>query len=108
MNILSGEAFCLVMEDSMKIKFLALPVLALSVLAVPALAYSPYDDVPITGSQLTDMPSQRSNVTMTGSFLRHRERRDDRYRHVSRSLLVIPARSSRQWLAWVNSRASRC
>ena len=72
----------------MKIKFLALPVLALSVLAVPALAYSPYDDVPITGSQLTDMPSQRSNVTMTGSFLRpekgYREQRDDWYAHHDR------------------------
>jgi len=59
------------MEDPMKIKFLVPSVLALSVLAVPALAYEyPYNDVPIYGSQLTDMPSQRSNVTITGSFLR--------------------------------------
>lgn len=55
----------------MKIKFLVPATLALSVLAVPALAYDyPYNDAPISGSQLTDMPSQRSNVTMTGSFLR--------------------------------------
>ena len=50
----------------------AVPVTFLiAVLAVPALAYDyPYNEAPITGSQLTDMPSQRSNVTMTGSFLR--------------------------------------
>lgn len=55
----------------MKLKLIVPSVLALSVLAVPALAYEyPYNDVPITGSQMTDMPSERSNVTMTGSFLR--------------------------------------
>ena len=56
----------------MKTKFLVPQVLALSLLAAPALAYgySPYNDVPITGSQLTDWPSERANVTMTGSFLR--------------------------------------
>jgi hypothetical protein len=54
----------------MKIKFLVPATLALSVLAVPALAYDYPYEAPITGSQLTDMPSQRSNVTMTGSFLR--------------------------------------
>lgn len=55
----------------MKIKFLVPSVLALSVLAVPALAYEyPYNNVPVYGSQLTDMPSERSNVTITGSFLR--------------------------------------
>ena len=56
----------------MKTKFFVPQALALSVLAVPALAYdySPYNDVPITGSQLTDWPSQRANVTATGSFLR--------------------------------------
>lgn len=55
----------------MKIKFLVPAALTLSVLAVPALAYEyPYDEAPISGSQLTDMPSQRANVTATGSFLR--------------------------------------
>ncbi len=56
----------------MKIKFLVPSVLALSVLAVPALAndyYYSYGDRPITGAQLTDMPSQRANVTKSGSFL---------------------------------------
>jgi hypothetical protein len=59
------------MEVPMKLKFLVPFVLALSVLAVPALAYdySYYDEAPINGSQLTDMPSQRANVTRTGSFL---------------------------------------
>lgn len=55
----------------MKIKFLVPCMLALSVVAVPALAYEyPYNNVPVYGSQLTDMPSERSNVTITGSFLR--------------------------------------
>ncbi|HXR95560.1 MAG TPA: hypothetical protein VN718_06765 [Rhizomicrobium sp.] len=57
----------------MKIKFLVPTALALSVLAVPALArdyYYSYGDRPITGAQLTDMPSQRANVTRSGSFLR--------------------------------------
>ena len=57
----------------MKLKFLVPSALALSVLAVPALAYDYdsyyYNEAPITGAQMTDMPSQRSNVTMTGSFL---------------------------------------
>ena len=54
----------------MKIKFLVPAALALSVLAVPALAYEYPYEAPISGSQLTDMPSQRANVTATGSFLR--------------------------------------
>lgn len=55
----------------MNIKFLVPSVLALSFFAVPALAYEyPYNQTPITGSQMTDLPSQRSNVTTTGSFLR--------------------------------------
>lgn len=56
----------------MKRKFLILSVLALSALAAPAFAqgyYSYYNNVPITGAQMTDMPSQRANVTRTGSFL---------------------------------------
>ena len=55
----------------MKLKFLIPSALALSVLAVPALAQGYYSyQAPINGSQLTDMPSQRGNVTRTGSFLR--------------------------------------
>lgn len=52
----------------MNIKFLVPSVLALSVLAVPALAQD--NRQPITGSQMTDRPSQRSNVTRTGSLVR--------------------------------------
>jgi len=52
----------------MNIKFLVPSVLALSVLAVPAFAQD-YRQ-PITGSQMTDRPSQRSNVTRTGSLVR--------------------------------------
>lgn len=48
------------MEVPMKIKFLVPSVLAISVLALPTLAYEyPYNDVPVYGSQLTDMPSER-------------------------------------------------
>ena len=56
----------------MKLKFLIPSALVLSVLAVPAMAqsYSYSNDTPIYGSQMTDMPSQRGNVTRTGSFLR--------------------------------------
>ena len=57
----------------MKIKFLVPTALALSVLAVPALAtdfYHSYGDRPITGAQLTDRPSERANVTRSGSLLR--------------------------------------
>jgi hypothetical protein len=55
----------------MKLKLLVPSVLALSVLAVPALAYVyPDNQVPITGSQMTDRPSERSNVTVSGSLLR--------------------------------------
>jgi hypothetical protein len=56
----------------MKIKFLVPTALALSVLAVPALAtdyYYSYGDRPITGAQLTDRPSERANVTRSGSLL---------------------------------------
>ena len=57
----------------MKLKFLIPSALVLSALAAPAFAYGPYDSyynyVPITGAQMTDMPSQRGNVTRTGSFL---------------------------------------
>lgn len=55
----------------MKLKLIVPSVLALSVLAVPALAYDyPDNRVPITGSQMTDRPSERSNVTISGSLLR--------------------------------------
>lgn len=55
----------------MKLKFLIPSVLALSTLAVPAFAQGYYSyEAPINGAQLTDMPSQRGNVTRTGSFLR--------------------------------------
>jgi hypothetical protein len=62
------------MEDAMKLRFLVAPLAALSCLAVPAMAqgynaYS-YDGPVITGAQMTDMPSQRANVTTSGSFLR--------------------------------------
>jgi hypothetical protein len=75
----------------MKIKFLVPSVLALSVLAVPALAYGdyPYNDVPVYGSQLTDMPSGRANVTITGSFLRpeagYAAREDDYWMRMRRA-----------------------
>jgi hypothetical protein len=70
----------------MKLKFLVPSVLALSVLAVPALAYdySYYDEAPINGSQLTDMPSQRSNVTRTGSFLSEEPSYAQRYEYWAR------------------------
>lgn len=55
----------------MKLKLIVPSVLALSVLAVPALAYVyPDNQAPITGSQMTDRPSERSNVTVSGSLLR--------------------------------------
>ena len=57
----------------MKIKFLVPAALALSVFTVPALAtdnYYSYGDRPITGAQLTDRPSERANVTRSGSLLR--------------------------------------
>lgn len=70
----------------MKLKLIVPSVLALSVLAVPALAYEyPDNQVPITGSQMTDRPSERSNVTATGSFLRpeggYVVRNDDYWAH---------------------------
>jgi hypothetical protein len=71
-----------VMEDTMKLKFLVPSALALTVLAAPAFAqgyYNYYDEAPINGSQLTDMPSQRSNVTITGSFLAPEPSYEQRY-----------------------------
>ena len=49
--------------------------LALSLLAVPAMAqgyygdYYRYREAPITGAQMTDLPSMRANTTLSGSFL---------------------------------------
>ena len=59
----------------MNTKFLALAVVGFSLLAVPAtLAQGYYDrsynEVPITGAQMTDWPSSRANTTISGSFLR--------------------------------------
>jgi hypothetical protein len=70
----------------MKLKFLVPSVLALSVLALPALAYdySYYDEAPISGSQLTDLPSQRANVTKSGSFLSEEPSYAQRYDYWSR------------------------
>lgn len=58
----------------MKLRYLVPPLAILSCLAVPALAqgynvYS-YNGPAITGAQMSDLPSERSNVTTTGSFLR--------------------------------------
>jgi hypothetical protein len=54
----------------MKKTLLASSVLALSLLAVPAMAQNYYSyEAPIRGSQMTDLPSMRANVTRTGSFL---------------------------------------
>ena len=70
----------------MKLKFLVPSVLALSVLAVPALAYdyTYYDEAPINGSQLTDLPSQRANVTRSGSFLSEEPSYAQRYDYWAR------------------------
>ncbi len=60
----------------MKKTFLILGALALPLFAVPAMAQNYYGDryvdrqVPITGTQMTDWPSGRFNVTQSGSFLR--------------------------------------
>jgi hypothetical protein len=75
-------------------KLLITSVLALTVLAVPAMAQGYYRDyeAPITGAQMTDLPSMRANTTRTGSFLSEGPRyayfdrdyyrdRDDYYRH---------------------------
>jgi hypothetical protein len=50
--------------------------LALSVLAVPAMAQGYYDrgngyypDAPVTGAQMTDLPSMSYNTIHSGSFL---------------------------------------
>ena len=59
----------------MKKTLLASSVLALSLLAIPAMAQGYYGggyyryEAPITGAQMTDLPSMRANVTRTGSFL---------------------------------------
>ncbi|MES2253845.1 MAG: hypothetical protein V4559_02245 [Pseudomonadota bacterium] len=58
----------------MKKTLLVSSVLALSLLAVPAMAqgyYSGYSryEAPVTGSQMTDLPSMRANTTRSGSFL---------------------------------------
>ena len=58
----------------MKKTLLASSVLALSLLAVPAMAQGYYGgyyryEAPVTGSQMTDLPSMRANTTRTGSFL---------------------------------------
>lgn len=58
----------------MKKTLLASSVLALSLLAVPAMAQGYYGgyygyEAPVTGAQMTDLPSMRANVTRTGSFL---------------------------------------
>jgi hypothetical protein len=64
----------------MRKELLVASALAFSLLAVPAMAqgyyqgydqgyYRQYRDVPITGAQMTDFPSMRSNTTRTGSFL---------------------------------------
>jgi hypothetical protein len=53
----------------MNIKLL-LPLFGLTVFAAPALAQG-FDNVAvIRGDQMTDVPSTRDNVTLTGSFLR--------------------------------------
>ena len=59
----------------MKRTLLVAFALALSLMALPAMAqgyhggyYSRYD-TPITGAQMTDLPSSRANTTLTGSFL---------------------------------------
>ncbi|MEO7053789.1 MAG: hypothetical protein ABI191_02350 [Rhizomicrobium sp.] len=61
----------------MKKTLLASSVLALSLLAVPAMAQGNYNgyygyrsyEAPVTGSQMTDLPSMRANTTRSGSFL---------------------------------------
>lgn len=72
-NIPGDGAFSLLMEDPMKKTLLASSVLALSLLAVPAMAQGYYSDryydAPITGAQMTDLPSMRANTTRSGSFL---------------------------------------
>ena len=55
----------------MKKTLLASSVLALSLLAVPAMAQGYYGggyyryETPVTGAQMTDLPSMRANVTRT-------------------------------------------
>jgi len=59
----------------MKKILLASSALALSLLAVPAMAQGYYGggyyryETPVTGAQMTDLPSMRANTTRTGSFL---------------------------------------
>jgi hypothetical protein len=58
----------------MKKTLLASSILALSLVAVPAMAQGYYGgyyryETPVTGSQMTDLPSMRANTTRTGSFL---------------------------------------
>ena len=59
----------------MKMRILIPSLAALGMMAVPAMAqgvYAPayHNGAPILGSQMTDRPSERANVTMTGSLLR--------------------------------------
>ena len=73
----------------MKKTLLASSVLALSLLAVPAMAQGYYDgysryEAPVTGSQMTDLPSMRANTTRTGSFLSVGSRDDYFYRDTYR------------------------
>lgn len=58
----------------MKKILIASSALALSLLAVPAMAQGYYGgtyryEAPITGAQMTDLPSMRANTTRSGSFL---------------------------------------
>jgi hypothetical protein len=88
----------LLMEDPMKTTLLASSMLALSLLAVPAMAQGYYGDryydAPVTGGQMTDLPSLSANTIHSGSFLSTGSRYDyfdrnyyrdrdnyDRYRH---------------------------
>ena len=62
----------------MKKTLIASSALVLSLMAAPAMAqgYYGYYDTPITGAQMTDLPSMRANTTRTGSFLSVGSRQD--------------------------------
>jgi hypothetical protein len=62
----------------MKKTLIASSALILSLMAAPAMAggYYSYYDTPITGAQMTDLPSMRANTTRTGSFLSVGSRQD--------------------------------